>query len=243
MNNLKALREWLGFEQQKDFARELGLPANTYGNYENGVREPKAEFWLMLADRYGVTVDYLIGLSDDPHTAKHGGRSRLDEKYYRLDDTGRKLVDAVLAIEGERFAEKHHLVEVKKPTKLIPLFPAAAGPGEPVDGSAFDEYEVEAESPAQFAVKISGDSMEPELYDGQIVLCKRKKPEIGEIGVIMVNGFLLVKQYIEDSFGNMYLRSLNRARKDLDVDIWRSGNDTAVGYGTVIHRKIPLVKE
>ena len=60
--------------------------------------------------------------------------------------------------------------------------------------------------------------------------------------VILVNGFLLVKQYFE-VYGNIYLRSLNRERKDLDVDILASGNDTVNGWGTVIHRKIEAVKE
>ena len=102
---------------------------------------------------------------------------------------------------------------------------------------------MDANSTAQFAVRISGDSMEPELHDGEVVLCVRRRAQIGELAVIMVNGFLYVKQYIADSFGNIYLRSLNRQRKDLDVDIMASGNDTVTGYGVVIHRHVPLVRE
>ena len=155
----------------------------------------------------------------------------------RLDAHGRELVKAIIGVELKR--EEPKIVEVK----VIPLFAAAAGPGEPIDGEPLDEYEVPADSDAQFAVRISGDSMEPELHDGEIVLCKRKRPLVGDIAVINVNGFMLVKQYIEDGYGNIYLRSINRARKALDVDIMASGNDTAVGYGTVIHPKIPLVSE
>lgn len=240
MNNLKALRVQLGM-RQKDFADEMGLNQQTYAGYENGSRDPSSDFWISVADKYGVTVDYLLGMTDDPHRAKHSARSRVEDRYYNLDDTGRKLVDAVMEIEKERVVAPP--VYLERPVKVIPLFPAAAGPGEPVDETAFDDYEVEIDSPAHFAVKISGDSMEPELHDGDIVLCRRKRPEIGELAVIMVNGFLLVKQYIEDAFGNIYLRSINRARKDLDVDIWATGNDTVTGYGTVIHKKLPLVKQ
>lgn len=186
-----------------------------------------------------------IGLSesaDGPRKEKSGGRSRVEERYYALDATGRKLVDAVMEIEGERFQEPPKLVEVKKPTKQIPLFPAAAGFTDVPVQDYYDEWEVDADSPASFAVRISGDSMEPELHDGQIVLCERREPQIGELAVIQVNGFLLVKQYIHDGT-NIYLRSLNRARADLDVDIWHTGNDTVIGYGTVIHRKLPLVRQ
>ena len=241
MNNLKRLRLLLGL-RQKDFGEALGLNQQTYAGYENGNRDPPSDFWISVAEKYGVTVDYLLGLSDDPHKASVSGLSAVEERYYRLDATGRKLVDAVMEIEGERFREERvePLREIR--TKIIPLFPAAAGPGEPVDGSAFDDYEVQEDSAAQFAVRISGDSMEPELHDGEVVLCERREPQIGELAVIQVNGFLLVKQYIHDG-KNIFLRSLNRARKDLDVDIWASGNDTVIGYGTVIHRKLPLVEE
>lgn len=183
-----------------------------------------------VARALGVSVEYLLG-EKTPAAPVDG----LSADIARLDAHGRRLVEAIVAVELEKAAP----VE----TKIIPLFAAAAGPGEPVDGEPLDEYEVDAKSPAQFAVKISGDSMEPELHDGEIVLCKRRRPEISEIAVISVNGSMLVKQYIEDEYGNMYLRSINRARKALDVDLWASGNDTVVGYGTVIHRKIGLVKE
>ncbi len=166
--------------------------------------------------------------------------SELERKYRALDDHGRELVDAVLDIEYTRCAKP---VKEERKVKVIPLFPAAAGPGEPMETTAFQEYEVDANSTAQFAVRISGDSMEPELHDGEVVLCVRRRAQIGELAVIMVNGFLYVKQYIADSFGNIYLRSLNRQRKDLDVDIMASGNDTVTGYGVVIHRHVPLVRE
>lgn len=194
------------------------------------LHSPSVETALAVARYFGVSLDYLCGV--ETSAAPVDG---LSADIARLDAHGRKLVEAIVAVE----LEKHAPVE----TKIIPLFAAAAGPGEPVDGEPLDEYEVDADSPAQFAVRISGDSMEPELHDGEIVLCKRKRPQTGELAVINVNGFMLVKQYIADGFGNIYLRSINRARKALDVDLWASGNDTAVGYGVVIHKKLELVRE
>lgn len=125
-------------------------------------------------------------------------------------------------------------------TKIIPLLStaAAAGPGEMDTGLPFEKYEAPANSKADFAVRISGDSMEPLLEDGQIVLCIEKTPQIGDVAVMMVNGALLVKQFIGDG-RNIYLRSINRKRKDADVDIWESGNDTVQCYGTVILKKRP----
>jgi len=124
--------------------------------------------------------------------------------------------------------------------KVIPLFPtaAAAGKGEIDTELPWEDYEVPADSKAEFAVRISGDSMEPLLNDGQIVLCTKERPDIGDVAIVMVNGALLVKQFITDG-RNVYLRSINRKRKDCDYDIWESGNDTVICYGTVILKKRP----
>lgn len=227
MDILRTLRESRGWNR-REAAEHLNMKYTTYVSYESGDRQPNSEQLLKMAKAYGVTVDHLLGRDKRPSVVY----AYVLEKYAKLDDIGRRAVDALLDIEAERVAA---------PTKVIPLFPAAAGPGEPVNES-FDDYSVPADSKAQFAVKISGDSMEPELHDGEVVLCERRKPRDGELAVILVNGFLLVKQYFE-VYGNIYLRSLNRERKDLDVDILASGNDTVNGWGTVIHRKIEAVKE
>lgn len=234
MDKLKELRVARGWNM-REVAAKLGMKYTTYVGYEKGDRQPHSEQLIKIARLYGVTVDHILGRDMRPAVVY----ADVIEKYAALDEHSRKVVNAVIDLEAERGG----VVVPIKETKIIPLFVAAAGQGEPVSQEGFDDFEVEIDSPAKFAVKISGDSMEPELHDGEIVLCKRKRPEIGEIAVIMVNGFLLVKQYIEDGFGNMYLRSINRARGDLDVDIWATGNDTVVGYGTVIHRKIPLIKQ
>lgn len=231
MNRLKELREKRGMNMT-EAAAALGYKYMTYVNYEKGARQLVSEQVAHIADFYGVTADYVLGRNIVYL------RTELDEKYDRLDDAGKAVVDAVIDLELQRCSR----VVEKPKAKVIPLFAAAAGPGEPARDD-FDEYEVDEKSPAQFAVKISGDSMEPELHDGDIVLCQRRKPKTGELAVIMVNGFLYVKQYIEAYAGNIYLRSLNRARKDCDVDILASGNDTVTGYGTVIYKPLELVKE
>lgn len=183
-------------------------------------------------------VQRLVALGLDSLSGEEREEDPIIQKIKSLDARGRRVVDAVIEVEsGEKVVPLP-----KRETKIIPLFVAAAGPGEPAPDEGFGDYEVDADSDANFAVKISGDSMEPYLHDGEVVLCKRKRPEIGELAVIMVNGFLVVKQYITDGL-NIYLRSMNRNRKDLDVDIWSSGNDTVVGYGTVIFKKLPLVRQ
>lgn len=46
---------------QKEIAKCLKVTVGTISNYENGVHEPDLDTLGMLADFYGVTVDYLLG--------------------------------------------------------------------------------------------------------------------------------------------------------------------------------------
>lgn len=235
-DRLKDLREAARFTQE-GLAAKMGVSKGTIGNYETGRRAPDPETLELIADIFNVDVDYLLGRTNTlPEFSLE--EQWLVECYRKTDED---IKSAVKTILRKYSSEKPIVVEEKK-TKIIPLFCAAAGPGEPPSQDGFDDYEVDEDSPARFAVKISGDSMEPEFHDGDIVLCRKKRPEIGEIAVMMVDGFIYVKQYIEGING-FYLRSLNRKRKDCDLDVLYSGGQHVEGYGTVIHKKIPLVMQ
>jgi len=49
---------------QKSLVQEMGLALNTYVRYERGEREPTASVLALMADFYGVTIDYLVGRTD-----------------------------------------------------------------------------------------------------------------------------------------------------------------------------------
>lgn len=51
---------------QKDVANKLGITESAYGYYEQGRREPSNETLKQLANIFGVTTDYLLGITDDP---------------------------------------------------------------------------------------------------------------------------------------------------------------------------------
>lgn len=234
MNRLKELREAHGWSID-DIVRETGIKRTTYYNYEAEGRKLTSETLIFFADFYNVSIDYLLYRDEKVVQIK----PPLVQKYEKLDEHGKKIVDVVLDVEANRAKEDTF---ISAPKKIIPLFPAAAGPGEPIEGNAFDEYETDNES-ADFAVRISGDSMEPHFHDGDIVLCRREEVQTGDIAVVMVNGLLLVKQFIAGYAGHWYLRSLNRDLANLDYDFFPSGNDTINLFGVVIHKRIPLVQQ
>ncbi|WP_308754532.1 helix-turn-helix transcriptional regulator [uncultured Anaerotruncus sp.] len=49
---------------QQQLADELGMYKTTYARYEQGEREPPFAFMIQLAQYYGVSLDYLAGLTD-----------------------------------------------------------------------------------------------------------------------------------------------------------------------------------
>ena len=54
---------------QKDIASSVGLSLRAYQYYEKGQKEPTLSVLLRLADYFDVSLDYLVGRSDDP--ARH----------------------------------------------------------------------------------------------------------------------------------------------------------------------------
>ncbi len=64
MKNLKKLRESKGLSQMQ-LAMKLGMNQNTVSRYENGEREADYQTLIMIADFFDVTIDYLIGRTDN----------------------------------------------------------------------------------------------------------------------------------------------------------------------------------
>lgn len=62
---LKDLREKAGLKQTQ-MADMMGVVDRQYQRYERGEGEPKLAGWLFLADFFNVSLDYLVGRSDDP---------------------------------------------------------------------------------------------------------------------------------------------------------------------------------
>ncbi len=61
---LLALRHEKGLKQE-DAAKEMGVAYRSYRRYEGGEREPDASTLVLMADFYGVTIDYLVGRTDE----------------------------------------------------------------------------------------------------------------------------------------------------------------------------------
>jgi transcriptional regulator with XRE-family HTH domain len=111
--HLKDLRESLHMTQA-EFGASVGVAKSTYNNYETGIRDPKSDFWIAVASKYDVTIDYLMGFSDIPRplssTSLSSDESTLVTDYRRLDDTGKEYIRHTMAITLQAHTEKKNAV-------------------------------------------------------------------------------------------------------------------------------------
>lgn len=209
-------------------AAALRLPYTTYNNYEKNNREPSGGLICKLAAFYEVTTDYLLGIADETvgcHTAEISDPeiNELKSKWKGLDEHGKKLVGLVLDAEYERcsgdLSSQSGGISQTAGGKMITIksseYRVSAGTGFLLDdGDLCTELQVPdtpAARKADFALRISGDSMEPIYHDGDIVLVKKAdfvRP--GEIGIFVVDGSGYIKKY-----GGDRLISLNSAYNDI----------------------------
>lgn len=95
---LKELRKEKGISQY-DLANDLGIVQSNIGNWESGRREPNYETVIRLARYFDVTVDYLIGASDErKHISQweHNGRKYTS---YSTDNKNDPAPDVRRAVE------------------------------------------------------------------------------------------------------------------------------------------------
>ena len=116
--------------------------------------------------------------------------------------------------------------------RIVPLYdlPLSAGVGnENFDGIPFEEYETE-NLLCDFALKISGDSMEPNIKDKSVVLIKRQSVvDEGKVGAFFLNDKVYCK-YLSYDNGKTLLCSYNDKYAPIEVKEY----DTLFAYGEVI---------
>lgn len=158
-NILTKLRKKKGLSQY-DLAVQLGLSRGQISNYELGTRLPDYDTLIKIADYFGVTTDYLLGLTDK--TYDENKRNLLSEnrnEYKTIEPV--KIPVYKLDGAGEIFAEKNII----------------------------DWRDVPAKHMNSIAFQVSDDSMSGiRLYPGDLVLVtKQDTAEDGQVIVVKLN--------------------------------------------------------
>ena len=94
VKNLKAIRHARGISQQT-LANAMGITQQSINKYENHKIEPDIDTLIALADYFDVTVDYLIGRTDENNQQLRDSNSLLS-KYSRLNKSEKICIDTLI---------------------------------------------------------------------------------------------------------------------------------------------------
>lgn len=230
---LKKLRTDRGLTG-KAVAEGCGMSYNVYQMYESGQRNLGVPALIKLADYYNCTTDYLLG-RDAPAPLTLIEMIQSDDtmlpleraflaRYLISDDKQRKwlcdMMRAAAAGEAvpEGIEDDPDLIIIRLPLYDMPV---SAGTGAYIDDARAELADFlanEHTDRADFVVRVSGDSMEPDFPDGDYVLIRKTEDvDIGQVGLFFNDGQGYIKRLQKNSRGKPVLRSINPAYKDIPV--------------------------
>lgn len=158
-NRIRELRSAKSLNQEQ-LADKLGLTKQAISQYERGVRKPSVPVLEALCDFFNVSSDYLLGKDD-----------------VTLRFVGKEDIDKLESPHGTR----------------IPVLGRVAA-GIPIDAIEdildWEEISPELASTGKFfGLRIKGDSMQPRMIEGDVVIVKcQPDAESGDVVIVQVNG-------------------------------------------------------
>ncbi len=191
---------------------QSGIPYTTIdGWYKKGYESAKLSTVKKLSDFFGVSLDYFVDGKSDINNKISANTEEIYidstiRKYAQLDEFGKKAVKAVTNIEYERCTVKANDNEETAENQFrqiqLSLLPVSAGFGSFLDSNDSEGISIPATEEyrqVDFAVRVSGDSMEPEYHNGDIVLVREQPSvEVGEVGLFTVDNMGYIKEQGED---------------------------------------------
>lgn len=185
MDNLRLKN--LRIEQKKsqyELAKIFNISQPTYATYENGTRQPPNETLIKIAEYFNVTTDYLLGRSENQITndiEKAGGYYPNRNSFIKL-----RILGSVRAGVGG-FAEE-----------------------ELIGYDLADKSEYKGLNEKEFFyLKVTGDSMFPDIQEDDIVLVKAQTSvDSGDIGVILIDDEEAVLKFIE--YGKDWIKLISQ---------------------------------
>ncbi|WP_271327848.1 XRE family transcriptional regulator [Lactococcus muris] len=208
--------------------KELNLSKNTLYNYKKN--KPTTDRLNTLSKYFGVSTDYLLGITDVRQSKSS------ENELSQLNETNQKRTNTLI----EKF-----LKEQEPPVTSEKLFPyhvmdqaLSAGLGYGYTNELnYSTVYWNKEVDYDMATWIKGDSMEPEFYNGEVVLIKEQNvPDYdGQVCAVDWDGNSFIKKvYVEDD--GFVLSSIN----DKYADKFASWYEEPRIIGKVIAHFVPV---
>jgi len=217
----------IGEKSLRQVEKETGITAGALPHYGTAKRSPTGEMLKKLAQYFCVSIDYLLGISDDPQPRPNLSAMSNEELVLKL----RNLGYDVKPINPEEL-------------RSIPILGrVTAGMKNPIEAIEYIQGWVDTDLPGsvEFALRVTGDSMEPLIPDGSIVFVdKSKTARNGNICVVIINGSdAVIKRTYFDPNGVM-LRSENIKCEPAFIDRERWESECRI-VGVVVRHQVDHV--
>ena len=231
-DRLTKLRQGRGWTK-KEFSVQIGKTQQTVGKWENGTNAPTFKDLVKLVELFGVTSDYLLGLSDLP--SKYAYPPLYDNKEEYVGDMFKQLDDGnqdatVDFIENrldnqyisEEIKENDHRKQIVKqdqrPTKRVSIYAKADAQGFELSEVPVDCLDYPVPIPVHdIAFKVVGDSLEPSFFDDEVIfVIKDSILRPGDISIVQLNSrYYVMKVSQNRESGDILLNSLNSNEKPI----------------------------
>lgn len=162
--------------KQKEVATEIGMSMQALSNYENGLREPDFATLNKLAEYFHVSIDYLLGRTDSPLPPN---AEPISGDFISLPVIG-TITAGYMGIAQEEYTGER----LDIPRDILAHYSP-------------DEL---------YVLTVKGDSMYPELLDGDRVLVYRTSSvDSGTVAVVLYNGDAATVKRVEYEQGKDYV--------------------------------------
>lgn len=187
---ISKLRSEKGLNQD-ELAKALNVSKSTVGMWEIGKRTPITSKLDEIADYFNVDMDYLYGKTNIPRKIHYD-------------------------YAGNEYILKHNMQQGVK----IPVLGRVAA-GIPITAT---EYIIDTEEIPQsmandgeyFALQIKGDSMEPKISNGDVVIVRKQSDaEDGDLVIALINGHDAVCKRLKKYTEGIALLSTNASYEPL----------------------------
>lgn len=241
---LRQARGWT----KKEFSAKIGKTQQTVGKWENGSNAPTFKDLVKLVGLFGVTSDYLLGLSDSPSKYAYppindNKQEQVEEMFKELDEGNQ---DATVDFIENRLDNQHISKEIKendlkkqigindeRPTKRISIYARVNSQGFELSEVPVDCLDYPVPIPVHdIAIKVVGKSMEPNFFDDEVLfIMKDSILRAGDISIVQINSrFFVMKVGQNRENGDILLNSLNSDKPPITL----SEKDDFIIFGKVV---------
>lgn len=199
--NITKYRKIAGLSQ-KEFAAKLGAAPSRVSSWETGANSTDIDTLFKICNILNVSINDMCEIYPDANVMLSYLEQEHIKNYRSLDDFGRERIDYELKKECERVKEIEELknkLDTEFSSEIVP-YPylgkiACAGTGFYFDDIPTEIIKAPYAEGADFIIGVSGESMEPDYYDGEKLYVKKAEYlKKGDVGIFTINNQCFLKE-------------------------------------------------